>query len=224
MIAVLNSVPDNPGSEIALSGSLFDLLQQGLEKMHLRLDAAQIDALLSYISLLTKWNRVFNLTAVRDPVQMISRHLLDSLTVLPHISGTTLLDVGSGAGLPGIPIAITQPQLVCTLLDSNSKKTRFMQQAVAELHLDNVTVIHSRVEDANLTPADTLVSRAFSSPLDIIEVAGHLCADHGVMLFMLGHTGRLLDELPVNFQLTRLESVTVPFEEGTRHIAVCRHG
>ena len=200
-----------------------DRLTQGLDALRLSLDAGQQQQLLDYIALLVKWNKVFNLTAVRDPKRMVSRHLLDSLSVLPFVHGDSLLDIGSGAGLPGIPVAIARPSLECVLLDSNAKKTHFMQQAVAELGLQNVLVEHARVEETTITPKDTVVSRAFSSPVDIIVSAGHLCAPGGTMLFMLGHTNGLLESLPDDYELTRLEPVSVPFESGTRHIALCRH-
>jgi len=118
---------------------------------------------------------------------MLSRHLFDSLTVLPYVRGRHLLDIGSGAGLPGIPLAIARPELHCVLLDSNSKKTRFIQQVIADLSLNNAKVVHSRVEDAQLVEYDTVVSRAFSSPVDIINTAGHLFSADGAMLFMLGY-------------------------------------
>lgn len=199
------------------------MLITGLDTLAVRLDSTQQQQLLDYIKLLVKWNKVFNLTAVREPQRMISRHLLDSLTVLPFIKGESLLDLGSGAGLPGIPVAIACPALKCVLLDSNVKKTRFIQQAVAELGLSNVQVEHARVEETPIPPKDIVVSRAFSSPVDIIESAGHLCSIDGTMLFMLGRTEGLLKSLPDDYELTRLESVTVPFETGIRHIALCRH-
>ncbi len=190
--------------------------------MSLALNAGQIDSLLSYVALLAKWNKTFNLTAVREPEQMISRHLLDSLTTLPYVHGDRLVDIGSGAGLPGIPLAIARPDLHCLMLDSNSKKTRFIQQAIAELGLGNAEVMHARVESASCELASTLVSRAFSSPLDIISSAAHLCAADGVMLFMLGHPQGLLDNLPTPWRLAGIDAVTVPFEPAMRHIAVCR--
>jgi len=202
---------------------LQDRLDAGLLQMDIALAPSQREKLLGFVALLVKWNKVYNLTAIREPLHMVSRHLFDCLTLLPHLHGSRMLDIGSGAGLPGIPVAIVRPDLHCMLLDSNRKKTRFIQQAIAELALPNVQVLHARVEEAKLDAYDTVVSRAFSSPVDIIRGAGHLCRADGAMLFMLGHKDGLFDSLPGEFELTQLESVTVPFEAGTRHIAVCRH-
>lgn len=197
-------------------------LRQGLSELSLTLSDEQCLQLVDYVRLLHKWNRVYNLTAVRDPLQMVSRHILDSLVLVPYLSGSTLLDVGAGAGLPGLPLAIAVPDLHCTLLDSVGKKTRFMRHSATELGLQNLEVLHTRVEDATLAPVDMLVSRAFSSPLDIISLAGNLCRTEGRLLFMLGQPDAGLEQLPVGYHLDRLDSVKVPFETGARHIAVCR--
>jgi len=141
----------------ASATALQERLQRGLSELSLSLSTDQCDKLVHYVQLLNKWNRVYNLTAVRDPVRMISRHILDSLVLMRYLSGSTLLDVGSGAGLPGLPLAIAKPDLSCTLLDSVGKKTRFMQHAVTELGLTNIDVVHARVEDATIEPVDMLV-------------------------------------------------------------------
>ena len=122
------------------------LLQQGLREMGLNLAAPVQKKLLNFLKLLEKWNRAYNLTAIRDPEQMVPRHLLDSLTVLPYLQGSRVLDIGTGAGLPGIPLALARPDLEFTLLDSNAKKTRFATQALHELGLKNVVVQQERVE------------------------------------------------------------------------------
>ncbi|MBX2882876.1 MAG: 16S rRNA (guanine(527)-N(7))-methyltransferase RsmG [Granulosicoccus sp.] len=204
-----------------MSDTIRARLHEGLAQTTHALSDGQSEQLVELVELLHKWNRVYNLTAVRDPSQMVSRHLLDSLVLIPYITGGSLLDIGSGAGLPGLPLAIAMPDLSCTLLDSNGKKTRFIQHAVTELGLRNVDVVHARVEDALIAPADTIVSRAFSSPLDIISVAGQLCQPGGTIVFMLGQVDETLQSLPEGYQLDRLDSVKVPFEEGARHIAVC---
>ena len=125
-----------------MAASLLQQIQQGCDDLALTLSEQQQQQLLDYVVLLGKWNKVYNLTSVRDIDEMVSRHLLDSLAILPYLSGVSLLDVGSGGGLPGIPLSIARPDLAVTLLDSNSKKTRFLQQVKAELGLDNVTVVH----------------------------------------------------------------------------------
>jgi len=146
---------------------------------------AVVGRLLQYIALLGKWNRAYNLTAIRDPYAMITRHLLDSLAVIPYIEGPHLVDVGTGPGLPGIPLALMCPDLDWVLLDSNGKKTRFVTQAVAELGLDNVRVKTGRVAETSLEPrCNTVISRAFSDLVAFIEGAGHLCREDGQLLAM----------------------------------------
>ena len=138
-------------------------LQEGLQHMGVTLSAAQQLMLLEYVSLLQKWNSTYNLTALRNPAQMISHHILDSLTLLPYVQAAkTLMDVGSGGGMPGIPTAICRPDLQITLLDSNTKKTTFLQQAVIELGLHNVTVASGRVEAMHDKKVDVVTSRAFA--------------------------------------------------------------
>ena len=150
---------------------------------------------------------------------MISRHLLDSLAILPYLTGDTLLDVGSGGGLPGIPIAIVKPELAVTLLDSNSKKTRFLQQAKAELALDNVTVVHARIEQADLPLFSIVTARAFSTIQDIIELAGRHCDDAGYLLLMKGiFPQQELDDVTGEYEVQDVVSLTIPDCDGQRHI------
>lgn len=166
-----------------------DTLLAGLAQLNLAIDAAQIDQLLTYIHLIEKWNKAYNLTAVRDIHEMVTTHLLDSLAILPHVYGTRIADIGTGAGLPGIPLAICRPDWQLSLVDSNSKKTRFVQQAVLELKLGNVEVVHARVE--NLQPAvafDTVLCRAFASMPDIVRLCRHLLTASGQILAMKGQT------------------------------------
>lgn len=159
------------------------ILTQGLAALSLDLAAAQQDALLAYVGLLHKWNSAYNLTAVRDPLEMVARHLLDSLAVCEHLDGSECLDVGTGPGIPGIPLAIARPEQAFTLLDSNGKKVRFVRQAVLELGLRNVKVVQSRVEKyRNAFPQ--VVSRAFASLEDMLDMAGHLVAPGGRLLAM----------------------------------------
>ena len=137
--------------------------------------------MLQYLALIQKWNRVHNLTAVREPEAMLVRHLLDSLAVLPHVAGPRIADVGSGAGLPGIPLALARPEWRVTLVESNHKKTAFLQQARIELNLKNVEVMTERVENFRPTDGfDIVISRAFSDLADFASLAGHLCAQETV--------------------------------------------
>jgi 16S rRNA (guanine527-N7)-methyltransferase len=181
--------------------------------------------LLDFIALLDKWNRTYNLTAVRQPAQMISRHLMDSLSIVPYLHGERILDVGSGAGLPGIPLALVCPDRHFTLLDSNGKKTRFMQQAVAELGLENVSVVHSRVEQFQ-SPAgfDTITARAYATLGELVRGARHLCRPDGRFLIMKGaYPVAEIDDLPTGFELEASYPLRVPGLEAERHLLVVRH-
>jgi 16S rRNA (guanine527-N7)-methyltransferase len=162
-------------------------LSEAAQEMGIDLDAAQNKCLLDYLALIAKWNRTYNLTAIHESEKMLTHHLLDSLAILPMLAATQLLDVGSGAGLPGIPLAIVRPELKVTLLDSSQKRCGFMQQAAIELKLDNVTVVHARAE--GYRPAEKfpqIVSRAFSDLSDFVKVTRHLLAEGGEWLAMKG--------------------------------------
>ncbi|NPA71912.1 MAG: 16S rRNA (guanine(527)-N(7))-methyltransferase RsmG, partial [Gammaproteobacteria bacterium] len=152
----------------------------GLASLNIEVSTVQVDQLLQYLALLEKWNKVYNLTAIRDPQEMLVKHLLDSLAVVPHIEGERMIDVGTGGGLPGIPMAICFPNKQIDLLDSNSKKTRFLIQAKAELGLKNTAVIHDRVEKYQPTEKyDAVISRAFASMADMLHWTAHLLNDKG---------------------------------------------
>lgn len=168
--------------------ALATLLQTGLRRLNLDVPAAQQHALLAYIDLLSSWNKSFNLTAVRDPREMINQHLLDALVAMPYLSGNgPVLDVGSGAGLPGIPLAICRPDQHFTLLDSNGKKIRFIRQVVISLQLENVDVVQSRVENYRpATPFALIVSRAFASLEQFLRLTRHLLAPGGEWLAWKG--------------------------------------
>ena len=141
--------------------ALLDRLSQGLNALGVESNES---LLIDYLLLLIKWNKAYNLTAIRDPMEMVGKHLLDSLSIIPHIQGTKLLDVGTGAGLPGIPIAITLPNCDVTLIDSNGKKTRFLQAVKRSLNLPNIHIIHGRIESiTDENGFDCILSRAFSS-------------------------------------------------------------
>lgn len=196
-------------------------IEQGCVELGLNLSHKQFDQLEAYVQLLAKWNKVYNLTSIRDSDEMVTHHLLDSLAVLPHLDGDNLLDVGSGGGLPGIPIAVARPDLAVTLLDSNSKKTRFLQQAKAELGLNNVSVVHGRTEQLTLGPFSIVTARAFSTLENIVSWAGEHCAGRGKMLLMKG----VYPEQELDFDLAsygfELKSVTalhVPGYDAQRHL------
>ncbi len=181
--------------------SLADHLTERLMLQDVSLDRSKTEKLVDYLLLLNKWNKAYNLTAVRDPVQMITRHLIDSLTILPFLQGKRFLDVGTGAGLPGMVAAIAVPDTQWVLLDSNFKKTRFLTQAVIELGLDNVQVVHARVEDyRDPSRFDMATSRAVTRLRVLLEQVQHLCHN------LLAMKGRVpddeIEELPDNWRVT----------------------
>lgn len=191
-------------------------LERGLTELGIDVDDEQSRRLLGLLALLHKWNRAYNLTAIRTPDEMVARHLLDSAAVLPFVQGPTLLDVGSGPGLPGLVLAILRPDLAVTLLDSNGKKVRFQRQAVLELGLTNVTPVQARVE-AFEGRFDQVISRAFASLGDFIGLTGHLLAPGGRWLAMKGPA--VEDELaglPEDVVPVARHALTVPFDVGSR--------
>lgn len=206
--------------------NLADSLHAGLQS--LCLDELQPCAprLLDYLALLAKWNKVYNLTAVRELERMLPLHVLDSLAVLPYIQGENLLDVGSGAGLPGIPLAIAKPEMNVTLLDGNQKKTTFLRQACIELRLTKVSVICERVESWQAPRKfDIIISRAFSELATFAQQARHLIAPGGVMLAMKGvHPLDELGKLPANIEVERVINLHIPNLEAQRHLVVMRVG
>ena len=163
------------------------LLAKGVAEMGLDVPAVMQEKLLAYLALLQKWSKVYNLTAVRDPMEMVTLHLLDSLSVLPHIHSNNLLDVGSGGGLPGIVLAICKPELRVTTIDTVQKKAIFMRHVKGELSLDNLTVVHSRVESYQpVEKFEVIISRAFSDIALFIKLTQHLLLDKGKWLAMKG--------------------------------------
>lgn len=197
-----------------------ELLAAGIAEMGLSVSSDTQQKLLSYIGLLQKWNKVYNLTAVRDPLEMVTLHLLDSLSVLPYIQVKSLLDVGSGGGLPGIALAICLPQLKVTTIDAVQKKVIFMRQVKGELGLDNLEVVHARVE--NYRPAekfDAIISRAFSELGLFIGLTKHLIKENGQWLAMKGQV--LQDELKdLSLGPAQIIPLMVAGLEAKRHLVV----
>jgi 16S rRNA (guanine527-N7)-methyltransferase len=200
-----------------MPASWAEQLAQGLQTMGLEADAQQQQQMLDYLALLRKWNRAFNLTAIRDPDVMVSRQLLDSLSIHRLLRGNRVLDVGSGAGLPGIPLAIMNPDRAFTLLDTNSKKTRFLNQSRLELGVENLQVEQVRVEAYQPEQLfDTITSRAFASLPDMLRLTRHLLAPGGCWLAMKGAVPE--DELSTLGEFRyEIQQLAVPGEAGERH-------
>ncbi len=204
---------------------LSDLLVRQLKAMNIELPPDQLEALMTYLGLLVKWNKAFNLTAVRDPEEMVSRHLIDSLSVLKYVEGPRVIDVGSGPGLPGIPLAICRRDLQITTLDSNGKKTRFQNQVKVELGLNNLTVINGRAEACTEEPFNQVISRAFASIQDMIQWTAQLCREDGVFLAMKGlYPQDELQALPSGFVEKNSYPLMVPGTDGERHLIVIGRG
>lgn len=194
-------------------------LAQGLDALAMSLDGRAQGRLLDYLHLLYKWNRAFNLTAVRDPGQAVSRQLLDSLAILPWVEGERIIDLGSGAGLPGIPLAIAQPDRAFTLLDSNGKKSRFLNQVRLELGLENLEVVRARVEEYRPERGfDTLVSRAFAPLPKLVAWSEHLRNPGGCWLAMKGrYPTEELKALPPTLAV-QVHPLKVPGDPAQRHL------
>jgi len=199
-------------------------LSRGVAELGQPLDPAAREKLLAFAELLAKWNRTYNLTAIRDPLQMISHHLLDSLAVLPHLPAGTLADVGSGGGLPGIPLAIAAPERRVTLNDANHKKAAFLQQAVIELKLANADVHTGRVEA--WTPASAfacVIVRGFAELAQFIERCRHLVRKGGVLAAMKGvYPKDELNRLPADADCRDVRRLEVPQLGAERHLVLCR--
>ncbi len=214
---MLEKLPDsNPYGTTTPRLALLD----GLQRMQIELSDPQIASLLGYVQLLVKWNKVVNLTAVRDPLQMVRRHLLDSLSIIEYIDADTLIDVGAGAGLPGIPLAIAKPHVNVTLIDSVAKKTRFMQQVAAELRHANITAVHQRVEQVSLQ-SELVVARAFASIDKLALLTGHLLPAGGKLLAMVGQlpASEQIEKI-AGFSLVKTAKLTIPDETAERNIVI----
>ena len=197
-------------------------LAAGLEELGLALQAFQRKQLLTYIQLLTKWNAIYNLTAIRSEGDIVSHHLLDSLAIVPHLQGPRMLDVGSGAGLPGIPVAVARRDCDVTLIDSNQKRAAFLNQAVLELELANAHVVQARVEtwrpDARF---DVITSRAFADLGAFARSAAHLLAERGVLAAMKGaHPDDELEQVPQDLRIRTVQRLSVPGLPAERHLVL----
>ncbi len=208
-----------PGNAVP---TLQTTLAEGLSALDLPLGDDTQARLIQYLDLLEKWNRVYNLTAIRDKDQMVSNHLLDSLVIVPFVHGVRVLDVGSGAGLPGIPLALARPQLQITLLDSNHKKTAFLRQASAELALTNVSVASERVESWQpVQKFDCIVSRAFAELAEFVNLAKHLLAPGGYFAAMKGlHPYEEIEKLPAGWRAREVRALTIPGLDVVRHLVL----
>lgn len=200
------------------------ILEKGLLTLGLTLEERQIIALHAYLRLMEKWNRYYGLTAIRNPGEMISKHLLDSLSIWPYLQGHRILDVGSGAGLPGIPLAVVYPHYQFILLDSSAKKTRFLVQASIELGLSNLSVVCDRIQAYRSAYLfDTVVTRAFAKLADFAALAGHLCKPEGYLLAMKGvFPGEELEALPGVFEVVDVHALSVPNIRAQRHLVRLR--
>ena len=203
-----------------IDGGVRTELEAGLATLGLA--PALAEPLLAYLALLDRWNRTYNLTAIRDPREMVAKHLLDSLAMHPYVQAGTLADLGTGAGLPGIPLAIAQPALQVTLVESNGKKARFLREAVRTLQLSNARVAESRIEALDLPAAfDAITARALATLPLILELGGHLLRPQGRLLAMKGALPT--DEiaaLPAGWQVERIEPLQVPGLAAERHLVV----
>lgn len=203
---------------------LNEILLQGCEKLALDITTEQADKLNGYVQRIDKWNKAYNLTSVRDPEQMMVKHILDSLAVTRFVSGKRVIDVGTGPGLPGMPLAIMLPDIEFKLLDSLGKRVRFMKQCAFELGLTNVTPVHSRVEEHEpAQPYDIVLSRAFASLKDMLHWCQHLVDSSGVFFALKGQFPQSeIDEVSDHFQIGSVEALSVPDLTGERHLVTIR--
>ena len=194
-------------------------LEAGLAQLGLELSAEQIDRLNQYLALFNKWNKTYNLTAVRETERMVAYHVLDSLSALPHIQGVRVLDVGSGGGMPGMLFAIARPDWQLTLIDANHKKTTFLRQAAIELGLNNVEVHCERVEALAAPAFDVITSRAFADLAEFVRLTRHVLADGGVWAALKGvYPYEEIAQLPDDIRVVSVQALHVPGLDAERHL------
>lgn len=194
-------------------------LCDGANALNVVLSEQQVTDLVALVRLLARWRKTYNLTAIADPQEMVDKHLLDSLSIAPYVTSGSVLDVGTGAGFPGLPLALLHPDVSFTLLDAHAKKLRFVRQAGALMRLENLTAVHARVEQHHSASGyDVITSRAFASLQQITEWCAHLLAPGGRLIAMKGHVGNdELDAISTSWR-ANVEPVVVPFVDGARHI------
>ncbi len=193
----------------------------GAQTLDQELNHLQVERLMRYLRLLRRWNRRYNMTAINEPAEVVSHHLLDSLSIAPYLQGNRLIDVGSGAGLPGIPLAICFPARRFTLLDSNGRKARFLQQVGIELELFNVQVVNDRAELFDRKTFDCVLLRAFGSLHKIVSMTSHLLADRGVILAMKGELTKVeLSDVQENIKVQGIHPLQVPGVGGIRKLVI----
>ncbi|EFR5814202.1 16S rRNA (guanine(527)-N(7))-methyltransferase RsmG [Salmonella enterica] len=203
---------------------MLNKLSRLLDEAGISLTDHQKNHLVAYVGMLDKWNKAYNLTSVRDPAEMIVRHILDSIVVAPYLQGQSFIDVGTGPGLPGIPLAIVLPDAHFTLLDSLGKRVRFLRQVQHELKLENITPVQSRVEAyPSEPPFDGVISRAFASLSDMVSWCRHLPGDKGRFYALKGQLPEdEIASLPNNFSVESVEKLRVPQLEGERHLVIIK--
>lgn len=203
---------------------MLNKLSRLLDEAGISLTDHQKNQLVAYVGLLDKWNKAYNLTSVRDPNEMLVRHILDSIIVAPYLQGSRFIDVGTGPGLPGIPLAIVRPESHFTLLDSLGKRVRFLRQVQHELKLDNITPVQSRVEAFPAEPPfDGVISRAFASLNDMASWCHHLPAADGHFYALKGQAQESeIADLPEGYQVCDVIKLHVPQLEGERHLVVIK--
>jgi len=195
-------------------------LEEGAQQLAVALTENQYDLLLAYLTMIQKWNKAYNLVGTSNADELVRKHLLDSISIVPHIKNSPVLDVGSGAGLPGIPLAICLPDISFTLLDSNGKKVRFMRQVVMDLKLKNVEIVQTRVENYQPSAAPkTVLARAFAPVEKALKMLCAVCAPEGQVKLMLGTKP---DTLPVVSEAgdIQVQAVTIPGLDSQRHLLI----